>query len=554
MAERRGPRLIFFELLKHFLRRFFENDVVQSDGDTVTTIVRALAIVAVPPLMIAFFLQNQYPARSAWGRMEDQYFFVLFSFAALAGVAVFEWEMLFPDRLDFQVLSPLSLRGWEMLAAKAAALGTFLAMFLFSAGVFGAVMLPMVSKGVFWRQMFAHAVAVGMAGSFGALLVIGLGGLLLSVLPAAQFRWISPLLQMIAVAMLTLMMLQYVRTGDAMEGWLSRLAPPVQWVPTFWFLGVYQRLLQGNAAPPFAAKLARWAVKGTLAALALVLLTYPLAWARMRRMAVEGDGGRWRRPRRWWNGILHVALRVPAERAVFHFIGQTMARNSRYQVYLAMYGGVGLALAISCATAFHSGGGALTPGVSTYGLHAVMPLLLFWSVAGLRMAFAFPLNLPARWVFRTTGADLQPCLRAMRRWALGCGCGVLVGLLLGLHLLGWGWRELLVQAVLGGCLCMLLIEGFFFAQSGLPFSRPRTPGKTSLPLMLTLYVGVLAPAVFGMIALEMRLERNLMGLGWAVAVVPVVHWALGWLRERTVIFAEESEMAEGAFQLLGLSG
>jgi hypothetical protein len=112
-------------LVDHFFRRFFDNDTLQVDGDTQTTVVRALAIVAAPGLMIAFFLQILYPAkpfqRPPWLVIEDHYFFVLFSFVVMGAVSIFEWEMLFPDRIDFLVLSPLSLKPVQMLAAKAAA-------------------------------------------------------------------------------------------------------------------------------------------------------------------------------------------------------------------------------------------------------------------------------------------------------------------------------------------------------------------------------------------------------------------------------------------------
>lgn len=61
-------------LVDHFFRRFFDNDTIQVDGDTVTTVVRAVSVVTVPGLMISFFLQSQYPGRSAWGAIADQYF------------------------------------------------------------------------------------------------------------------------------------------------------------------------------------------------------------------------------------------------------------------------------------------------------------------------------------------------------------------------------------------------------------------------------------------------------------------------------------------------
>jgi hypothetical protein len=106
----------------------------------------------------------------------------------------------------------------------------------------------------------------------------------------------------------------------------------------------------------------------------------------------------------------------------------------------------------------------------------------------------------------------------------------------------------------GVCLCAVLVEGFFFAQTSVPFSQPRRPGRTSLPLVLTLYLGVLAPFIFAMIFLEMKIERHRWWMVVAVGFVPVVHWVLGWLRERAVLVEEEREGAGGELQLLGVCG
>ena len=250
---------VFMTLARYFFRRFFENDLLEGSGDTVTTVVRALSIVAVPGLMLAFFLQNEYPRRSPWGRIEDHYFFVLYSFLAMAGVAIFEWEMLFPDRLDFLVLSPLPLRRRDLLGAKAGALISFLALFVFAADVLGWWMLPVVSKERFWLHLWAHGVAVVSAGAFGASAVLAAGGLLICVLPARAFRVISPLLQMLAVAVLGLLLVHYVRFGDVLDRTLSGQLGTTRFVPTFWFLGVYETLLRGDSAAAFARPMAHLA-------------------------------------------------------------------------------------------------------------------------------------------------------------------------------------------------------------------------------------------------------------------------------------------------------
>jgi hypothetical protein len=546
----RGPVVV--TLTGYFFRRFFENDLIEASGDTLTTIVRALSISAAPGLMLAFFMQNAYPGRGAWGRVEDHYFFVLYSMLVMAGVAIFEWEMLFPDKLDFLVLSPLPLRERETLGAKACALGLFLGLFLFATNVFGALMLPAVSKEHFWRQVVAHCLAVTCSGAFGALAVLAAGGLLICVLPARAFRIISPMLQMLVVAVLGLLLVSYVRFGDSLDKTLQIPLGHASWVPSFWFLGLYECTMRGSAAAEFATPMMWRGIWAISIAFAVAAATYPLAWARMRRMAIEGNAGMQGRPAMSLNRLVAAVVPLAACRAVTYFIGQTIARNSKYQVYLAMYCGTGLALAVACAVTFVSSGDGLRPMASTAGLHAVMPLVLFWIIAGLRMAFGLPLNLPARWVFRVTGAEREACISATRVWALVCGLAALGLLLPILWAAGIGARGLLVQGVCGVSLCVVLVDGLLFANHGIPFAHPRSPGKTSLPLMLTLFVGILPLFCLSMVRAELWLERTPLWLSATVVVVPIAHVAIGLLRKRSQARLEDGDEIEGEFQLLGL--
>ena len=542
------------ELTLHFFRRFFENDVVQSGDDMLTTAARAVSVVAAPGLMFAFWLQNQYPQRTRWGRIEDEYFFVMFSFVTMAGVAIFEWEMLFPDTLDFLVLTPLPLRRWHMPAAKAIALAMFLGLFLGAANFFGLLMLPAVTKADIGRQIAAHAVATLSAGIFGALMVMLPGGLLVCSVPARLFRGISLVFRVLAVTVLGLVMIHYARFGDSMPGLLADGGQRMRWVPTFWFLGLYEAIQHGGGAPEFARAMTHRA-DTALALLTLgLMVVYPLAWNRMRRMGIEEQVNRGAKQGGLARVAVHAIVRCPEERAVFHFIGKGMARNSRYHVYMAIYFGAGLALAISCAVHVRTVGSVPEPSLSSFGLHAVMPLLVFWVIAGLKMAFGFPLQLHARWIFRSTGASLSRCVAATSKWALACGFAVVILVTAALGLMGTSGRGLVVQAVCGVCVCAILVDGFFFAQTGVPFSQLRRPGRTSLPLVLTLYLGILPPFIFGMILLELRVEKNLFLLMAVIALVPVVHEVLRKLRERAVFIEEERENADGEIQLLGLCG
>jgi len=536
-------------LTEHFFRRFFDNDTVQPEGDTVTTVVRAIAFAAAPGLMIAFFMQTHIHQIGIWAELCLRCFFVVYSFVVMGGVAVFEWEMLFPDKMDFLVLTPLPIPRRDMFAAKAGALAAFLGLFVLAANIFSTVLL----SGGLPRVTLAHVAATVGAGLFAALLILAIGGVLLCVVSGRVFRILSPLLQMMAVMTLLLVLIAYLRFTGSIPVLLQQQPMGVaRWLPPLWFLGLYEEVLLGSKAPAFAVVMARFALWGLAVMAGVVMITYPLAWARVRKMTIEGiTRGRGKRSRgmEW---LATTLVRSPGERAIFHFIGQTMARNNRYQVYLAIYCGAGLAVAVSCVMSLRVVGGAVRLGVSDYGLHAVMPMLVFWTVAGLRTAFAFPVNLQAGWIFRVTGVDLSECAAAARRWVTACAVGVLGGVLAAQAVAGWDLRKLLVQAVCGVCLCLLLSDGFFFAQRSVPFNQPRMPGNVSFPLMLTLYIGVYPLLVVGMGRMEAWLERHTQHLATVCFVAAVLHLAAFALRG---LSKEAEDLAEydGEFQVLGLT-
>lgn len=274
----------------------------------------------------------------------------------------------------------------------------------------------------------------------------------------------------------------------------------------------------------------------------------------MQRLAIQGDSTRANGPARWWALLQGRLISTPTQRAVFSFIGNTMIRNSRYQVYLAIYCGIGLALAVSCSVQLPVQAGRLQLAASTFGLHAVLPLLLFWIVAGLHSTFAIPQNLPARWIFRVAGVEQKACIQATRRWVAGIGLLAILAVTSLCAGLGWEWRALLVQAVWGLCFSLTLVESFFVAQRGAPFTQPRSPGKTNLPAVLTLYIGVLPPLLFSIAWIESRAERRLPELLVPILLSASIRVALRLIRARLIWVGEESETADGEFQLLGLSG
>jgi hypothetical protein len=163
-------------------------------------------------------------------------------------------------------------------------------------------------------------------------------------------------------------------------------------------------------------------------------------------------------------------LTTPVQRAVFHFMTQTITRSLKHRVFLAVYAGFGVALA---ALSFASG----EEGKRQVGL--TLPFVL---VSGLRAAFSFPSELRANWVFRLTATGSgREYLTAMRKWILVCGIGPLFALLAPFSL---G----MFHVAFGLALSLLLIEVLFLGFRKAAFACAYFPGRINLIGLGVIYV------------------------------------------------------------------
>jgi hypothetical protein len=557
-------------LTSHFFRRFFDNDTVSLEGETETTVVRALTMIAVPTLMVAFFLLPGYPRHAPWIAAAIHYFFVLYSFVAMGCVATLEWEMLFPDRMDFLILLPLPLKMRDLFAAKARALLSFLGMFLLAANVSGALLLPMVAGaarllpanafGEYLRMFMAHGVAVFAAGVASALMVLAIEGVAICVLPERWFRVLSPMVQSLLICSLLFAVLLLPVISMDMRHLLTVPSRFSRCMPPLWFLAMYESLGRSETTTEYSRSLARLGGWAMLIAFLVVLVTYPLAWRRRQRMAMEGASqSREKRLGRLSLLVDRIFVRTSEERAVFHFISQTILRKGRYQVYLAVYAGIGMAFCLCFALTFGLLSGATReldfPALSEEGLHTVMPLVLFWMTAGVRMVFSMPVDMKARWIFQMNPPSGEKIFSAVETWIRLCAGSLMVILLVLLAWHGWSLWQLTVQAVCGVCLASLLMDLFFFFPSGIPFTRPRLPGRNSLPLVLTIFVFGFPACVVSAYRLELRAEAWPLTLIWLGIVAVGVRVGLHHARRSPVYPPDEAfgDETDNSILTLGIS-
>lgn len=527
-------------LFHHFFRRFFDNDTLPIPGDPETSVYRALSFCAVPTLMFAFWLLPQYPMRPVADVISDRYFFVLFSFVIMGTLATCEWDVLFPDRADFLILLPMPLKSRELFYAKGRAVLSLLGLFLIATNLFSLILFPAMCTRSRSNPMLAfggHFSAVMLAGLFSALTMLAIEGIVLCLLPSRWFRPISAAIQSLAITVLLLLFLLYPLISRNLETLLSGSVPFAKFIPPLWFIALYEQLSDGDFTAPGIAPLATIAVYATLIAATLCLITYPLAWSRQKKRALEGASTASKPSVNPIAALLHrTLLPRPQQRAIFHFLTQTIARSPRYQVFFALYTGAGLALALCTVLDFHrTPDHTLVLSLSQIGLHTILPLLLFWLLAGLRTSFAFPVDLLSRWVFpinlRLRNADPianpwqfpGPDAKAAKTWVLVCSVALNAIVLAILLALGWNPRQLLVQAICACALSILLADLFFLGRTQIPFTRLRISG---LALAFILYA-VFFPTVIALtVEFELTAESRLNLLTWIVLTIPILHLLL----------------------------
>ena len=553
-TDAQPQRTQFQVLLRHFLTRFFNNETTANEYQAKARVLQIAYAIGLPGICVAIYLFPPYHfpgGRPFWSQVSDQYFYVMYSFVAVGTVTVFVWDLFFPDLLDVFVISTLSIEGRTFFAARVAAGGLFLGIFLLGANALGVIFFPASADlPSLTRHFIAHLIAVTLSGLCIAGFVLAMQGILLVSLGEHLFRKASPFLQAISITALLTILLLFPVVSRFMEALINSRQRAVAYFPPFWFLGIYEWLLHGRDTLPAFIGLARSGLLATGLMVALAILAYPFAYRSRMRSVVEGSAPR--STRSWLatpaEMLLHgTLLRPPQRRGIFHFIGQTLARIPRHRIYLAMYGGLGLALIMACAVMLKPGHGRVELALSAWGLRAVVPIVAFWTVAGLRAAFLGPADRRVNWLFRIIhGKPGWEESAATRIWVLFWALALTLGAVALIYTVASpelrGARSLAIQVFTAASLCVLLTDAFFLTVKTVPFTGTRSPASMNLAYVLIQYFGLFPPLVLITLSLEDWIAAS--AAHWLIAICVVAGAHLELLRRHKRILRDSVALLE----------
>jgi hypothetical protein len=497
--ETHGPT---FELLRHFLRRFFDSDMITTPGQMTTVLIGAFPVffqwffLLIGPLRhkYAYLSQLAVPGPYREAVRADELWLITLMMSSIGLLTAVKWQSMFPDLRDYRALGALPLRPWQIFGAKLTALLLIATAALVTINFLPSVGFPALS-GSRWAfqsslgaRVLAHTTASLAASSFFFFGLVALQGILLNVLRPRVFGRVTGYLQGCLVALMLGLVVLSFSIQPQITGVLVQ-PEWARWLPPVWFLGLCQTL-SGDPDPAMRV----FAHRATLAltsAVVVALMSYLISYHRHRTLLVEGMIGRakdWRLGSTLPGWLSHK----PREQAVVAFIMKTLARSSHHRMILMGYGGLGFALFLTGVLSMGEAFEQARVVTADFVYYHLLPLLFL--LIGTRHLFALPTELKANWIFQITeGEGRGEWLRAVDRLVLFWAAlpMVVVPLPLEIHLLGLrGIAEAALFLVLG----LLAYEWVFFAGVKLPFTCSHLPGKTPVWMILAFFglLGVLA--------------------------------------------------------------
>lgn len=551
----RAPkRSQFSHLVRHFLERFFNHETASPDGDAKTRLVQIAFATGLPPFLIAIYLWPVYHPTIVypqdhpvfgrlppyWLQVNHHLFFVLYSLVAMGVATVFEWDLFFPDLLDLSVLGPLPIHSRSAFAARVAAIAILIGSLLLDANLFSSIVLPMaMDPPDLLRFLAGHMMAVAASGLFAAASILASQCLFLCIFGERLFRKVALLLQASAVTLLVMLMLLFPILSSVVPAMLQSPSFATRCFPPFWFLGIYQSLIEGSKALPIYSTLARIGCFAIVLVFLVAILSYPLAYIRRTRQLVEGPGSRRAvnpliRP---LAQVLHATMiRRPQGRAIFNFISQTVMRVPRYRIYLVLYGGVGLSVVTASILRFSVNNQQIRAEGSADGIRVAVGIIAFWIIAGLRLAFISSGNQRGRWVFYVVQGNppdlptLTEQLASAKLWVLLSTVIGTVGVCLIFRAIApaelLSARAIEAQMLIAATMVLLLADAFFLNVTSLPFTSEQAREQPNLAMVVLKYFTFFPVVAALPLQLEPWVEKSLSHSVILVVAVAALHLVL----------------------------
>jgi hypothetical protein len=499
----RGDLKHFLVLTRHFYLRLFHNDVVSFGDQMQEKIIGAQALLAVLCGHVSNVMLFRYIFLEDQGTSWVEKCYVTTFFMLLIGfIAVFEWDVIFPDARDYVNLIPLPVKIRTLFLAKFASLFFFVSLFAVAINAIAVFthafyLVKWQSKSLSYglRFMGAHLVANFAAVFFFFFFNVLVIGLLMNLLGVRLFRRLSVYIRSAFLAAYIFFLVMYL-TGTTLitpsfDSFLELKAHNADFLflfPPMWFTGLYETLLGHGDA--FFRPFVPLAVLSLVATVGLFYVTMGLGYRRyLKHMAASSAS----RPHfrglrsRFRAAFDAVFLPHSVQRAVFYFIDQTLRQSMFHKVRLASFLAVALGMILVLVLPQP---GALSRGARPSQALLAAPLILsFFLLIGIRGVSKIPSVIEANWIFRLTeDRGKHHYFSSVRKVILFRALIPLFFLLYIFYTYLWDPVTAFYHCAYGCAASVVLMEVLFLKQQKIPFTCSYLPGQERIQLFWLAYI------------------------------------------------------------------
>jgi hypothetical protein len=167
----------FWRMVKLFVDRIFRGGGDADSEGLDLGIGLVLTLLAMPGGFVSLLLLNKYGTLLQWLRgnanvdpllivLPDEYFFIVLSMTVTGAVAVWRWDVIFPDRRDYMNLVPLPISTGTIFLSNLVAVLFLVGLIAFDVNAASCILFPMLvaaaqSQFVFFLKFAAvHAAGV----------------------------------------------------------------------------------------------------------------------------------------------------------------------------------------------------------------------------------------------------------------------------------------------------------------------------------------------------------------------------------------------------------
>src|SRR5882672_5461601 len=219
-----------FELVRHFLIRFFDSDLVTTPGQWTGVLIGAFSLLISSSLLIAQSLAHKYSVLSSYGSPEpyrhavraDELWLLTLGMSAIGLLAAVKWQSLFPGLRDYLALSALPVRPRQIFIAKLLALFVLISAAIATMNV-ATLGFPALSRS-HWQinpSIFAHTLAHAASCILASCsLFFGLvacQGILLNLLRPRWFARVTGYLQGVLITLMLVLMVMSLSIDSKVE-------------------------------------------------------------------------------------------------------------------------------------------------------------------------------------------------------------------------------------------------------------------------------------------------------------------------------------------------